>query len=89
MPQGATLVNTARKEVIDEAGLVKALEEYRPEIHADIAAGNQTALTEKFWQAGFRDLQKDGGETAEANINAGLPHVIGPTQRQGYQISGQ
>ena len=73
MPQGATLVNTARKEVIDEAGLVKALEE-RTDLKyiTDIAAGNQTALTEKFGKRVFATSKKMGAETAEANINAGL-----------------
>jgi len=73
MPKGATLVNTARKEVIDEAGLVKALEE-RTDLKyiTDIAAGNQTALTEKFGKRVFATSKKMGAETAEANINAGL-----------------
>ena len=73
MPQGATLVNTARKEVIDEAGLVKALEE-RTDLKyiTDIAAGNQTALTEKFGKRVFATSKKMGAETAEAKINAGL-----------------
>ena len=73
MPQGATLVNTARKEVIDEAGLVKALEE-RTDLKyiTDIAAGNQTALAEKFGKRVFATSKKMGAETAEANINAGL-----------------
>ena len=42
MPKGATLVNTARKEVIDEQGVVRALTE-REDLKSitDIAAGNQ------------------------------------------------
>ena len=73
MPKGAMLINTARKEVIDEAGLVKALEE-RTDLKyiTDIAAGNQTALTEKFGKRFFATAKKMGAETAEANINAGL-----------------
>lgn len=73
MPKGATLVNTARKEVIDEAGLAKALEE-RPDLKyiTDIAAGNQAELSEKFGKRVFATAKKMGAETAEANINAGL-----------------
>lgn len=73
MPKGATLVNTARKEVIDEAGLAKALEE-RTDLKyiTDIAAGNQAELSEKFGKRVFATAKKMGAETAEANINAGL-----------------
>lgn len=73
MPKGATLVNTARKEVIDEAGLVRALEE-REDLKyiTDIAAGNQAELDEKFGKRVFATPKKMGAETAEANLNAGL-----------------
>lgn len=73
MPKGGTLVNTARKEVIDEAGLVKALEERADLKYAtDIAAGNQAELDEKFGVRVFGTPKKMGAETAEANVNAGL-----------------
>ena len=73
MPKGATLVNTARKEVIDEAGLEKALEE-RPDLKyiADVAPDNYAALREKFGLRVFATPKKMGAQTAEANINAGL-----------------
>ena len=73
MPEGATLVNTARKEVIDEAGLEKALTE-REDLKyiTDIAADTQAALCEKFGKRVFATSKKMGAETAEANINAGL-----------------
>lgn len=73
MPKGATLVNTARKEVIDEAGLDKALTE-REDLKyiTDIAADTQAALCEKFGKRVFATSKKMGAETAEANINAGL-----------------
>ncbi|MCC8019990.1 MAG: 3-phosphoglycerate dehydrogenase [Rikenellaceae bacterium] len=73
MPEGGTLVNTARKEVIDEAGLARALEE-RPDLRyaTDIAAGNQPELNEKFGKRVFATAKKMGAETGEANINAGL-----------------
>lgn len=73
MPKGATLVNTARKEVIDEAGLAKAMEE-RADLKyiTDIAADTQAELNEKFGKRIFATAKKMGAETAEANINAGL-----------------
>ena len=73
MPKGATLVNTARKEVIDEAGLEKALEE-RPDLKyiTDVAPDNYAALQEKFGLRVFATPKKMGAQTAEANINAGL-----------------
>ena len=73
MPKGATLVNTARKEVIDEQGVMKALIE-REDLKyiTDIAAGIQSELNEKFGRRVFATAKKMGAETAEANINAGL-----------------
>ncbi|MBQ9463449.1 MAG: 3-phosphoglycerate dehydrogenase [Bacteroidales bacterium] len=73
MPKGATLVNTARKEVIDEAGLEKALEE-RPDLKyiTDVAPDNYEALREKFGLRVFATPKKMGAQTSEANINAGL-----------------
>lgn len=73
MPKGATLVNTARKEVIDEEGLARAFEERTDLKYAtDIAADNQAVLNEKFAGRVFATAKKMGAETAEANVNAGL-----------------
>ena len=73
MPKGATLVNTARKEVIDEDGLLKALEE-RPDLKyvADVMPDNYAVLQEKFGARVFATPKKMGAQTAEANVNAGL-----------------
>ena len=73
MPKGATLVNTARKEVIDEEGLAKALRE-RPDLKyvADVAPDNYAALREEFGLRVFATPKKMGAQTAEANVNAGL-----------------
>lgn len=73
MPKGACLVNTARKEVIDEAGLEKALEE-RTDLKyiTDVAPDNYAALKEKFGVRIFATPKKMGAQTAEANMNAGL-----------------
>ena len=73
MPKGATLVNTARKEVIDEAGVIAALSE-REDLKyiTDIAPEAQAEMEEKFGKRFFATPKKMGAETAEANINAGL-----------------
>lgn len=73
MPKGGILINTARKEVIDEAGLAKALEE-RPDIKylADIKPDNAEELSAKFSDRVFFTPKKMGAQTAEANINAGI-----------------
>ena len=73
MPKGACLVNTARKEVIDEEGLMRALED-RPDLKyvADVAPDNYEALREKFGVRVFATPKKMGAQTAEANMNAGL-----------------
>lgn len=73
MPKGGCLVNTARKEVINEEELVKVLEE-REDLKyiTDIAAANQAVLNEKFGKRVFATPKKMGAETAEANVNAGL-----------------
>lgn len=73
MPKGGTLVNTARKEVIDEEGLVKAFTERTDLKYAsDIAADINAVLNDKFDKRVFATDKKMGAETAEANINAGL-----------------
>ena len=73
MPKGAMLVNTARKEVIDELGLEKALDE-RSDLKyiTDVAPEAAEHLAEKFGKRFFATPKKMGAETAEANINAGL-----------------
>lgn len=73
MPAGGCLINTARKEVINEAELVKVLAD-RPDLKyvTDIAADCQAELNEKFGKRVFATPKKMGAETAEANINAGL-----------------
>ena len=73
MPKGAVLVNTARKEVIDEAGLERALED-RPDLKyvTDVMPDNYEALREKFGVRMFATPKKMGAQTSEANVNAGL-----------------
>lgn len=73
MPKGGVLVNTARKEVIDEEGLERALTD-RPDLKyvADIRPGNADRLAELFPGRVFFTPKKMGAQTAEANINAGI-----------------
>jgi D-3-phosphoglycerate dehydrogenase len=73
MPKGAMLINTARKEVIDESGLVKVMEE-RADFRymTDIMPANHAELAEKFAGRYFSTPKKMGAQTAEANINAGI-----------------
>lgn len=73
MPKGGCLLNTARKEVINEPELIKVLEERQDlKYVTDIAAGCQAELDEKFGKRVFATPKKMGAETGEANINAGL-----------------
>lgn len=73
LPKGGILVNTARKEVIDEEGLRKALAD-RPDIKyvADVKPDNAAQLEQEFIGRVFFTPKKMGAQTAEANINAGI-----------------
>lgn len=73
MPIGATVINTARKEVIDEDGLRKMLE-VRPDFKyiSDIAPSNHEELVGKYENRYYSTPKKQGAETSEANVNAGV-----------------
>ncbi len=73
MPAEAILVNTARKEVMDEEGLARILAE-RPDFRyvSDIAPGNAEHLKSNHPEHCFFTPKKMGAQTAEANINAGV-----------------
>ncbi len=73
MPKGGILINTARKEVIDEESLIALMSE-RPDIKylTDIKPDSDTEFCEKFEGRYFSTPKKMGAQTAEANINAGL-----------------
>lgn len=73
MPKGAMLVNTARKEVINEAEIKKMLAD-RPDFKyiTDIAPEIADDLKSNFGDRYFATPKKMGAQTAEANINAGL-----------------
>ena len=72
MPKGATVINTARKEVIDEEGLKKFFVA-RPDFKyiSDIAPDCNAELLQ-FGERYYSTPKKQGAETSEANINAGL-----------------
>ena len=73
MPKGAMLINTARKEVINEEELVQIMDE-RPDFRyvSDITPDNASVFAEKFTGRYFFTPKKMGAQTAEANINAGI-----------------
>ena len=72
MPKGGVLINTARKEVIDEEGLLKLMSD-RPDLKyiSDIAPDNAADFA-PFEGRYFFTPKKMGAQTEEANINAGL-----------------
>ena len=73
MPKGGLLINTARKEVIDEEGLIRALTE-RTDLKyaADVAPECAAEIKELFGDRVFFTPKKMGAQTSEANINAGI-----------------
>jgi D-3-phosphoglycerate dehydrogenase len=73
MPKGATLVNTARKEVIDEEGLLQMLAERADfKYLSDIEPDCKAEIQEKYIGRFFFTPKKMGAQTSEANINAGI-----------------
>ncbi len=73
MPANAVLVNTARKEVIDEDGLIKLMADREDFTYiSDIAPDCKDEIAEKFAGRFFFTPKKMGAQTAEANINAGI-----------------
>ncbi|MCL2650390.1 MAG: 3-phosphoglycerate dehydrogenase [Candidatus Azobacteroides sp.] len=73
MPKKAMLINTARKEVINEAELEKIMEDRQDfKYITDIMPGNHDKLTASFPKRYFSTPNKMGAQTAEANTNAGI-----------------
>jgi len=73
LPEGATLVNTARKEVIDEDALLKAFAEKKGFRYVtDVAPANLDAINEQYADRMYATPKKMGAQTAEANSNAGI-----------------
>lgn len=73
MPDPAILINTARKEIIDEEGLLNIFEE-RPDFCylSDVAPDCKDVFEEKYNGRFIFTAKKMGAQTEEANINAGV-----------------
>jgi len=73
LPTGATLVNTARKEVICEESLLKAFAEKKGFRYVtDVAPDNMEAINAEYADRIYATPKKMGAQTAEANNNAGV-----------------
>ena len=73
MKKGAVIVNTARKEVVDEEALKRVLEE-DPDFKylSDVAPDCREELEEKYADRCYFTPKKMGAQTEEANVNAGI-----------------
>ena len=73
LKDGSIIVNTARKEVINEPDLVKMMEE-KPGVKylSDVTPDCESEFIEKFPGRYFFTPKKAGAQTAEANLNAGV-----------------
>jgi D-3-phosphoglycerate dehydrogenase len=73
MPRDGVLVNTARKEVIDEDGLMKIFSE-RADIKylSDVEPDCKAVFEEKYKGRFIFTAKKMGAQTEEANINSGI-----------------
>lgn len=73
LPKGGILINTARKEVVDEPSLLSLMEK-RADIKyvTDIKPDSDAEFKEKYSDRYFATPKKMGAQTAEANVNAGL-----------------
>ncbi len=73
MPKKGILVNTARKEVIDEDGLLKLMEERNNFSYlSDVAPDCRQEIESKYPGRYVFTAKKMGAQTAEANVNAGI-----------------
>jgi D-3-phosphoglycerate dehydrogenase len=73
LPEGAMLINTARKEVVNEDDLIRFMEERKDfKYVTDIMPERHEELLAKYADRYFSTPKKMGAQTAEANINAGI-----------------
>lgn len=73
MPDRGVIINTARKEVINEPDMVRIMTEKSKFKYAtDIKSNNHDEMVEKFGNRYFTSAKKCGAQTSEANINAGF-----------------
>lgn len=73
LPENGVVINTARKEIIDEPSLVEALRK-RTDVRyvADVKPDIADEIKAEFADRVFFTPKKMGAQTAEANINAGI-----------------
>ena len=73
LPENGIIINTARKEVVNEADMTRIMEE-RPKFKyaTDIKSSNHDEMVERFGKRYLASAKKCGAQTAEANMNAGL-----------------
>ena len=73
LPKNAVMVNTARKEVINEADLLQhMINNPKFKYVTDVASDNEAEMKEKAGEQYFSTAKKMGAQTAEANVNAGI-----------------
>lgn len=73
MPKNAVLINTARKEVINEEEVLQLMEDRKDFRYiSDIKPDFEALFIEKYPDRIFFTPKKMGAQTAEANINAGI-----------------
>ncbi len=72
MKKGGILINTARKEVINEPELLKLLADREDLKYITDIKPDADAEFQKFEGRYFSTPKKMGAQTAEANINAGI-----------------
>ena len=76
MKKGATIINTARKEVVCEDGIIKIFSERDDLKYAsDIAPVKKDEMIEKFGNRVYFTPKKMGAQTKEANVNAGVAAI--------------
>jgi D-3-phosphoglycerate dehydrogenase / 2-oxoglutarate reductase len=77
MPKGAMIVNTARKEVIDEVSIINLMAE-RSDVRymTDIMPAAHATFVAKYPERYFATPKKMGAQTSEANINAGIAAAV-------------
>jgi D-3-phosphoglycerate dehydrogenase / 2-oxoglutarate reductase len=93
LKDGSVIVNTARKEVINEAELIQIMEE-KPNIKymSDITPDCENVFAEKFEGRYFFTPKKAGAQTAEANINAGVAaaeQIVNFFEKGCYHLPGE
>lgn len=73
MPEGATIINTARKEVIHEDGLLRMFQVRKDfRYFSDVAPDNKDEIESDYADRCFFTPKKMGAQTAEANLNSGV-----------------